>query len=472
MSADLFQRMPLVSKKNGRISPYDLLLVKAEFAHQKLSLPHPIPPLYNGIDGVVIINASFDGIPCAVRMQGLNGNIARSHNTVRDRYGGETRVRVTPLDPIDDRDGWRLFIRGLQRGAAFQFGPRLYSVFETTTGVVSDRDNRNTATSSLKSLLVGVDAVELMKGTLFDYGYQQHGELNIDDFNQFVELYTRMKRAYASVAPKFPFDLHANNCMYKLENGKRVWLWTDIDEGDYYMRPNHDTPREMAVKLFTNIQRPDAMYTPAPRSPPKKAASPRRSALAVVPAPPKRRPGVPTSSDIARQEAKAQSLLRRKKNFPVVAPEGTNKARPAVRKPVRTLAQAKSSRAKKPISPYKPGENEATSPIFEKLVNDLLKYKPEGGLTEADVQRWPAFDAAGYSPGLRRHIAKEVNRRAKNRMSDAKVVSRKSRRSPIKPYSPMMDAKVISKPKRKSSRQLKPYAPMDAYAATYANLGY
>ena len=412
MSADVFLRMPLVSKKKGRISPYDLLLVRADFAAQKLSIGEPIGPLYNGIDGVVLINATFSGVPCAVRFQGLNGNIARSHNEVRDIRGGVTIVPVIPLDPIDDREAWKLFIRGLQRGVAFQFGPRLYAVFETTTGVVPQRDKSNLAASSLKSLGVGVDAVELMRATLYDYGVTQRGELNVDDFNQFVELYTRMKRAYAHVTPKFPFDLHANNCMYKIENGKRIWLWTDIDEHPSYMRPNHDTPRQMAVALFTNIRRDDAMWTAAPVSPPK-AASPRRSALAVVPKPKSpARVKVPTSSDIARQEAKAAALLKRTRGeelarleaiaarFAAAPHPAFAAARPPIRKPRRTLAEAKSSR-KSPIKPY--------SPMMDAKVKSRSKKRP----------------IKPYSP-----------------MMDAKVKSR-SKRSPMKPYSPMMDAKVL-----------------------------
>lgn len=388
-----FVRMPLFSKKrNARISGYDVILYRPSLAAQELSLDEPVPPLYNGIDGVVIIKALYKGHRCAVRFQGLNGNIA---NEKRD-----------PIHNIDDRSGWNDFISGLRRGMAYKFGPEIYTVFTTEAGLVPYRDKRNIVQASVKTILLGVDAVELMKGTFIDYAVDSFGELNIDDFNQFVELYTRMRTAYASVYPKFPKDLHGNNCMYKLDaNGRRVWLWTDIDESPSYMVANYKTPREMAVHFFNWMGRPDALLNPAP-VPPKKNSSPRRNALPVVPAPsPKRRPGVPTSSDIARQEAKAQELLRKRKNFPVVAPEGTNMAaRPAVRKPVRTLAQAKSSRKKS--------------------------------------------------------------------MSDAKVVSRKKSRSPIKPYSPMIDAKVISKPKRKSSRQLKPYAPLDAYAGVYANLGY
>jgi hypothetical protein len=378
-----FLRMPLVSKKQGRISPYDLIIYRPDLASHELTLGEPVPPLYNGIDGVVIINASFRGLPCAVRLQGLNGNIANP--------------KKNPIHPEDDRDSWKWFIRGLQRGVAFKFGPTLYAVFQATTGLVPESDRTNSVNASVKSLAVGFDAVELMRGTLYDYGVLQMGELNMDDFNQFVELYTRMKTAYAGVAPKFPFDLHANNCMYKLVGGKRVWLWTDIDENPYYMRDNYDTPRQMAISLFTRLNRQDAIHTAPPRSSPKKAASPRRSALAVVPKPasPKlkrRAAGVPTSSDIARQEAKAAALLRK--------PAPAAVARPAIRKPVRRVSPKKSSSVKSQDS--------------------FLNKK----------------------------------------MSDAQVVSRGKKprsRSPIKPYSPMMDAKVLSK---KSSRKIKPYSPL------------
>jgi hypothetical protein len=384
--------MPLVSKKKGRISPYDVILVRENFVSHQVSLPEPVPPLYNGIDGVVIIGASFKGIPCAVRMQGLNGNIANEQKT--------------PVDACDERNPWAFFIKGLQRGVAYKFGPMLYAVFEAQGGLVPQRDKSNIAASSLKTLLIGVNAVELMKGTLFDYGWTSRGELNIDDFNQFVELYTRMKKAYAAMAPKFPYDLHANNCMYKLVDGRRVWLWTDIDEGPYYMRPNTDSPREMAVKLFTAIQRPDAMYTPAPTSPPKKAASPRRSALPVVPAPKPKSPArakVPTSSDLARAEAKTLALLKRK-GVDVAAAYAAPAAaaRPAVRKPRRTA-------------------------------------------------QYP--------------LVKSPVKKSSGRMEDAKVISRKSG-GLRKPYSPMMGVvkKVSSPPKKKKSRSpIKPYAPLDTY---------
>jgi hypothetical protein len=245
---EIFLRMPLISRDayGGRLSPFDLILVRDDFTRHKLSLPEPLGRqyIYNGAYGVVVVNVTFYGrVPCAVRMQGLNGGIAK-HD---------------PLTPIDDRDEWAYFIRGMKRGADFHFGPMIYTIFQTTAGLVPEGDNRNTAAASVKSIALGVNAVELMKETLYGYGVLQRGELTADDFYQFVELFNRMKKAYASIYPKFPYDLHSRNCMYKLENGKRVWLWTDIDESPSYMEDNKKTALKMAVKVFEDIARQDAI---------------------------------------------------------------------------------------------------------------------------------------------------------------------------------------------------------------------
>lgn len=266
-------RMPLVSKKDGRISPYDVLLFRSEWTIKGVYLPEPIPKLYNGIDGVVIIGATFKGAPeaagigCAVRIQGLDCNIADKEKDPRTRT-------------LHGEKEWKFFMDGLLRGMKYKFGPTVYAYFTATGKLIDYRTRSNDPANSLRDLMFGADAVELMVETLWDYAdpNAKKGEITTDDLEQFIELFTRMRAAYQPVYPAFPRDLHGNNCMYKLVDGKRVWLWTDVDEAPDYMRPNLLTPREMVDVLFTRIHRWDALKN----MPPEKVPPPRRKKPAAI----------------------------------------------------------------------------------------------------------------------------------------------------------------------------------------------
>lgn len=221
------------------------------------------------------------------------------------------------MKKVDNTQEWLDFMKGLKRGMAYGFGPTVYAQFEAVAGLVNEGNKRNDPKLSLRDLVLGVNAVELMKETFYDYGVVQKGELNTDDYEQFVQLYTRMREAYNKEYgyPLFPKDLHGRNCMYKLVDGKRVWLFTDIDESPDYMQPNTDDPRTMAIKMFNGIQRPDAMRNPPPRRvapPPKPVTPPKPAAVKKKTSP--RKQVAPPAMTLAEQHAmmmEAQAITKR-----------------------------------------------------------------------------------------------------------------------------------------------------------------
>ncbi len=361
-------RMPLVSKKDGRISPYDVLLFRPDWGERGVSLPEPIPKLYNGIDGVVIIGAAFskEAVPCAVRLQGLNCNIANKKKNPMDaeerevqKVGNEYRYVYDflgryKMKKVDNTQEWLDFMKGLKRGMAHGFGPTVYAQFEAVAGLVNEGNKRNDPRLSLRDLVLGVNAVEMMKATLWDYASprENNGALDTSDFEQFVQLYTRMRAAYNKEYgyPKFPKDLHANNVMYKLVDGSRVWLFTDIDESPDYMQPNTDDPRTMATKMFNGIGRPDAMRNPPPRRvppPPKPVTPPKPAAVKKKTSPRKVvLPPLPTVT-LAEQHAMMMEVQRkaRAEQARITADIYKNY------KPPAAPAPRKASSPKKPASP-------------------------------------------------------------------------------------------------------------------------
>jgi hypothetical protein len=287
----LIEKHP-VTKQWQRISGYDLSIRGDQLSLNKVSMQDPIIPLGNGVHGIVF-KGIFDGnTPCALRFEGLTGNIA--HNG------------IDPTIPMNEETSWKDANEGLKKAEKYKYGPRLYTAFRlhgTLTGAVA-------STARLtKPIIVGTNAIELMKQTLWNYVHEAGGPLDGSDFAQYVQLFTRMKEAYKYRAPEFPKDLHANNTMYKLVGGKRVWLFTDIDEG--YIEENKMTPYENAVKLFktlgaaglraivgpsqvykalpadaTSMQKEQKKKAAAVAAKAAKPASPKRAAAAAAPPPP------------------------------------------------------------------------------------------------------------------------------------------------------------------------------------------
>ncbi len=482
-------RMPLVSAKRtdhagNRISPYDILFLQPHWAAHHVALPHPIPKLYNGIDGIVIINATFNGmgyehapVKCAIRMQGLNGNIANDREdpmVLRGRdyppyIAGETpaayKARETTLWEAEYKAQWDYFINGLKRGMVWKFGPQLYDVFCIAGGLVRDDNKSNRMEGVLKQINIGVDAVELMKDTLFDYGHTQKGAMDYGDFMQFVVLFIRMREAYKDVYPAFPKDLHANNCMYKLVDGKRVWLFTDIDEHPDYMVPNKDSPVEMAKKTLNF--RPDIIPPPKeletllkalhkPVSPPKTT-----KAAAKAAAKPKTPPRVPSAASLARQaaelEARYAAAAKRaakpktppKAKTPPRVPTFASLSRQAEELEARQLALLR-----RPVAgAAKPA---AAAPRAPPIINPSMLGVQGGGITKKKTPPKKTAMGTGRATLAPRKTAAIPKRTAYSpkkatspkKMSDARVLG-----------SPMAISRKKSIPKR-SPKNIKPYDPM------------
>lgn len=160
-----YDRMRLFSKPmQARISPFDVLLDKIASAAKGITLPNPIPQLYNGIEGVVIIGAeinkpafegkcaatgldietpAFEG-KCAIRFQGLDANIANDMKT--------------PMDYENSKDSWIAVVAGLRRGVQFELGPAVYDAFEFPGALVRAGQNK-----VKKMINLNINCVELFK---------------------------------------------------------------------------------------------------------------------------------------------------------------------------------------------------------------------------------------------------------------------------------------------------------------------
>jgi hypothetical protein len=216
--------------------PFDVFLPRVQLEEMnKVVITPPLLPLGNGIHGIVY-KGTFSGTPCALRFEGLTGDICDS--------------RKDPWVSVDREPSWRAASAGLKKAEAGGYGPRLYTDFRLHGRLVGARPAN---AKYEKSIIVGTNAVELMKATLWKYAGPgaecEHNELTQDDFNQYCNLLIKMQIAYAATYPFMPRDLHANNSMYKLEGGKRVWLYTDIDES-YMKTPVYETPYQLVAETL------------------------------------------------------------------------------------------------------------------------------------------------------------------------------------------------------------------------------
>lgn len=247
-------RLPMIrrdkvdNKKWIRINPhhpYDVFIMKLQLEDiNKVKLDEPVLPLGNGIHGIVFMGA-VDGTKCAVRFEGFSSDIC---------YGpreGEAGM-PDPWIEVNAKPDWLSANAGLRKAETAGYGPRLYSDFILHARLVgaSPANARNA-----KLIELGTNTVELMHETLHKFVLEDRNELTKDDFNQYCNLLIRMQQTYADTYPKMPFDLHAKNSMNKIVGGKRIWLYTDIDEG--YVKPEYRSPYQMIYDLCEDNLRMD-----------------------------------------------------------------------------------------------------------------------------------------------------------------------------------------------------------------------
>ncbi|NJL70495.1 MAG: hypothetical protein HC888_02200 [Candidatus Competibacteraceae bacterium] len=271
-------RMPLISKSNfpARLSEYDIIFPMSELAKNELVLPlDPFKPFPHGVNALVLIPSTYKGSPCAMRLEPLNAALLQGK-----------KDPLIETDLIERNIEWGHFIRGARKAERYKYGPRIYGVFKMSTGLIPM--SKPTDKANIKrEIIFGCNAVEKMDMTFWEYCMvkgQNHLfhkrpnlDLNMDDFLQFVTLFTNMKEAYAGNLSGFPYDLHAANAMMKMVDGKRVWLFTDVDEK--YMQEEKQTPQQLAERLFRKIgiepyKLPLAPAAPAPAAPAPAAPAP------------------------------------------------------------------------------------------------------------------------------------------------------------------------------------------------------